>query len=213
MKKRTVFYLTAFLLFPFSSNASFITIKNADAPEKFALYSTPKTGPSAQFFNQDKQKVSLKDFAGKIVMVNVWSTACRQCTAELPMLDHLQKTFGTKFFKIIPLSVGKESVGEIKRFFVQNQYKNLTAYADNQGAFSLASGVIGLPTTLLFDVEGREIGRIKGIAEWSGPVIKAQIRSLIKQEMKKRKETTPNDDETQKTMSLQPEDVSSWFKK
>ena len=64
---------------------------------------------------------------------------------------------------------------------------------DTQARFSQAAGVKGLPTTFLIDEKGREVGRIRGIVEWDGPKIKAQIRELIrkaKENEKKERELT-----------------------
>ena len=221
--KKTVFFLTVAAFFAvFPAKASFVTVKSVDAPEKFALYDEPKAGPTAVFYDAANEPVGLKNFAGKIVLVNVWSTACSQCVVELPMLDALQKSFGTVRFVVVPLSVGGETPGAVTRFFIQKQFKNLRAYVDKNAAFSMAAGVTGLPTTLLFDARGREIGRIRGIAEWTGPVVKAQIRSLIKAEIERQKEekkqreaaaTTPIPLIDEKNDLPSPADVSGWFKK
>ena len=52
-------------------------------------------------------------------------------------------------------------------------------------AQAMAAGVLGLPTTLLIDGEGNELGRIRGMAEWDGPTLKAQIRDIIRREKAK----------------------------
>ena len=73
-----------------------------------------------------------------------------------------------------------EPVAALRRFWNERGLKNLRIYSDTQARFSKAANVKGLPTTFLIDEKGREVGRMRGMAEWDGPVIKAQIRDLIR---------------------------------
>ena len=96
--------------------------------------------------------------------------------------------------------------------------KNIRPYVDPASQAALASGVSGLPTTLLLNEKGEEIGRIRGIAEWTGAPIKAQIRSLIRERLTAKGETGANpdakDSETaQNAEPLNRETVLKWFKK
>ena len=211
--------LCCILLFPFDANANFITFKSANAPEKFTLHELPKPPPAAAFFDEKGNETHFNDFAGKIVLVNVWSKACAQCIVELPMLDALQKSFGTMKFKVVTLSVGKESAGQLSHFFAQKKLKNLRPYLDSKSQAALAAGVIGLPTTLLLNEKGEEIGRIRGIAEWTSPAIKAQIRELIRdlkekeEENRRQKEYEKDSAFVQNQPPLKRETVLQWFKK
>ena len=93
-----VFYLLFGLaLTPFAVNAQTtgnVSIKNVLAPQTFKLYPRPILAPTASFQDENGQKTSLRDFRGKIVLLNIWSTSCAQCVIELPMLDRLQKDMG-----------------------------------------------------------------------------------------------------------------------
>ena len=200
------------------ASAQFVTVKNVNAPEKFPLREIPKNPPKAVFYDADGNSVRFTDFQGKIVLINVWSKACAQCIVELPMLDALQKSFGDAKFKIVPLSVGGESAGQLTLFFRQKKLKHIRPYVDSASQAALASGVSGLPTTLLLNEKGEEIGRIRGIAEWTGAPIKAQIRSLIRERLTAKGETGANpdakDSETaQNAEPLNRETVLKWFKK
>ncbi|MEQ8804169.1 MAG: TlpA family protein disulfide reductase, partial [Rhodospirillales bacterium] len=67
----------------------------------------------------------------------------------------------------------------VKPFFDKQGYKNLAIHLDPKGAFARANKVRGLPTTVLYDAQGREVGRVEGIAEWDAPDIKAFIRACL----------------------------------
>lgn len=207
-----------FLCAAFPAAAQFVTVKNVNAPEKFPLREVPKAPPKAVFYDADGNPVRFTDFQGKIVLVNVWSKACPQCIVELPMLDALQKSFGDVKFKIVPLSVGGESAGQLTLFFRRKNLKNIRPYVDPASQAALASGVSGLPTTLLLNEKGEEIGRIRGIAEWTGPAVKAQIRSLIRERLQngganKANPPAKDSDKASDDAPLSRETVLKWFKK
>ena len=214
------------LLFPFFvSNAQTtgeISLKNKLVPETFRLHSYPVPAPTATFLNEAGENTSLTDFKGKIVLVNIWSTSCPQCVIELPMLDRLQKDMGGVKFQVIALSSDLNPLPTLKRFWSNRGIKHLKIYSDPQAKFAQAADVKGLPTTFLIDEEGREAGRIRGIVEWDGPKIKAQIRDMIRAAKQKAlKKQAVLEDEKLKTSAesfpLSPENVTKeiqgWLKK
>ena len=95
---------------------------------------------------------------------------------------------------------------------MQKKLKNLKPYTDSTGQTALAAGIIGLPTTLLLNEKGEEIGRIRGIAEWTGAPVKAQLRELIRV-MKEKEQLQKDSETTQNPSDLNPETVSQWFKR
>lgn len=220
-----IFYLFFALSTPFVANAQTtggVSIKNALAPQMFKLYSHPVLAPTASFQDETGQKTSLRDFRGKIVLLNIWSTSCAQCVIELPMLDRLQKDMGGMKFHVIALSSDLEPLPVLRKFWINREIKHLKIYSDPRALFSQAANVKGMPTTFLIDEEGREVGRIRGIVEWDGPKIKAQIRDLIraakeKAQKKKEEKTEGKGDisaESAPSASVNvPQEIQSWFKK
>ncbi len=173
------FHLLLWTFLPVAAIAQ-TRISSVTATQKFRLYDRPVPAPTASFLTESGRKVSLENFKGKIVLLNVWTTSCPQCVVELPMLDALQKDMGGMKFQVVALSSDMEPVAALRRFWNGHGLKNLRIYSDTQAFFSKAANVKGLPTTFLIDERGREVGRIRGMAEWDGPVIKAQIRDLIR---------------------------------
>ncbi|MBO4521453.1 MAG: TlpA family protein disulfide reductase [Alphaproteobacteria bacterium] len=209
---------------PEAQTTGIISIKNKRAPETFNINKYPVSAPTAEFLNEKGDKVSLRDFSGKIVLVNIWTTSCPQCVIELPMLDRLQKDMGGVKFQVIAISSDFEPLPLLRRFWVNRGIKNLKIYSDPQALFAQAADVKGLPTTFLIDEKGREVGRIRGITEWNGPKIKAQIRDLIraaKENAKKEKEPaeTASSNPTKSAESVssssiqRSKEIQSWFKK
>lgn len=228
------FFLIACLFCPsvlLAQSSGAISIKNAQAPETFKLYRDPVQTPTAFFQDENGKKVSLQDFKGRILLVNIWSTSCTQCIVELPMLDRLQKDMGGMKFQVIAISSDMEPVSALKKFWIAKGLKNLKIYTDPQARYAQAARVLGMPTTFLVDENGREIGRIRGIAEWDGVKIKAQIRDLIRRAKEKsqaekadnpleekhpvpevKKDPVPADSVPPPPYRPQ-EEISGWFKK
>ena len=207
-------FLIFLLLFSFSARAQ-ITLKSARAPDLFTL-SYPKSTPTATFFNEYGQDVGIANFRGKIVLLNIWSTGCPQCVIELPMLDRLQKEMGGMKFQVVALSSGLENIPALRRFFVSKGLRALRVYSDPQAKYSQAAGVLGLPTTFLIDENGMEIGRVRGIVDWTNPKLKAQIRGLIAQSKAKKEREKADSEKAEEPPAPPPEpkpDFQGWFKK
>ena len=106
------------------------------------------------------------DFGGKIVLVNFWATWCGPCIREMPSLLRLQKARGGADFTVIALSQDLRGWPVVTPFLEKNGLAELPVYMDQKTAISRAMNIKGLPTSILLDREGRELGRLAGHAEW-----------------------------------------------
>jgi len=116
---------------------------------------------------------------GKGAIVNFWATWCAPCIKEMPHLDALKADFAQHGIPVIAVSQDRGGLDVVKPFFDKHGYENLSIHLDPKGAFARANKVRGLPTTILYDTEGREKGRLEGIAEWNAPDVKAFIRACL----------------------------------
>jgi hypothetical protein len=95
----------------------------------------------------------------------------------MPSLDRLQTRLGGPDFEVVPLSIDREGLPAVKAFYEELGLKALGIYVDQTGKASGKLGAVGIPTTLLVDREGREIGRTIGPAEWdSDEVLRVLMR-------------------------------------
>ena len=94
----------------------------------------------------------------------------------MPTLDDLQARLGGEDFEVVALSIDRAGPAPVRKFLAE---LNLPLYIDETGAAARAVGAIGLPTTLLIDRRGRELGRLVGPAEWNAPEVVAYIKALI----------------------------------
>ena len=131
--------------------------------------------PKAQFTGADGRDVSLADFAGRPLLVNIWATWCAPCKAEMPTLDALAVLEEGRV-SVIAVSQDLEGRKPVRSFFDQAASVNLEPYTDPDNSLLAAFGNnIALPTTILYDSEGREVWRVIGGVEWDD----AEIAKLL----------------------------------
>jgi thiol-disulfide isomerase/thioredoxin len=131
------------------------------------------------FNDADGRSRSLADFNGKIVLLNLWATWCVPCRKEMPALDRLQASLGGPDFEVVPLSIDRGAIATIRKFYDEIGIRHLGMYADVSGQSIRWIRAMGLPTTLLVDRAGREIGLVIGPAEWDSPEIGEFLKSII----------------------------------
>jgi thiol-disulfide isomerase/thioredoxin len=139
-----------------------------------ALLSTKFAGspaPTASFTGADGRDVALSDFVGRPLLVNIWATWCAPCKAEMPMIDTLGSEQEGRI-SVIAVSQDLEGRAPVRAFFNEAGIKNLEPYIDRDLALSAAYGSnMRLPTTILYDSDGREVWRVTGAVEWSEAAI------------------------------------------
>ncbi|MFN3943620.1 MAG: TlpA family protein disulfide reductase [Allosphingosinicella sp.] len=130
--------------------------------------------PDATFQDPDGAPASLADFRGKPVLVNLWATWCAPCVVEMPELDALARREGERL-QVLTLSQDLEGREKVSEFFAARDFKAIEPYLDQDMAFMTSLGVSILPTTILYDSQGREVWRMTGIEEWTGDTARALI--------------------------------------
>jgi thiol-disulfide isomerase/thioredoxin len=148
------------------------------------LHETPREMLSPPFVDGAGRDLTLADFRGRVVLLNVWATWCAPCREEMPTLDRLQARLGGDDFHVLPLSIDRAGLGPVRRFYDEIGIRNLDMYLAEDIRAMMAFAVIGLPTTLLIDRQGRERGRLTGPAEWDSPEAIAQLQTIITERSK-----------------------------
>lgn len=144
----------------------------------------PAVLPQLRVLDAGGQPVELASFKGKFVLLNIWATWCPPCRQEMPSLDRLQGQLGGPDFHVMALSVdaGAKGLELMKSFYASIGIKHLGIYQDAEAAAIFKLKAVGVPTTLLLDRQGREIGRMSGTAEWDAPRIVEALQALIRAE-------------------------------
>jgi thiol-disulfide isomerase/thioredoxin len=141
-----------------------------EPPKNFVMHATPKPAVAA-FEDAQGHSRSLADFKGKVVVLNIWATWCVPCRREMPALDRLQAKLGSPDFEVVPVSIDRGGIETVRKFYGEIGVQNVGIYIDRSGQVLRTLTAVGLPTTVLVDRTGREIGRIVGPAEWDSPEI------------------------------------------
>ena len=121
----------------------------------------------------------MKDWEGRVVLLNLWATWCAPCRKEMPALDRLQQALGSDRFEVVALSVDRGGIEKSKAFFDEIGVKALKLYVDPSTRATSKLKAVGLPATLLIDEQGREIGRLTGPAEWDSEDAKRLIQAVL----------------------------------
>jgi len=139
----------------------------------------PPVVPSAQSFaDAEGHKLSLADFAGSGVVLNLWATWCMPCVAEMPALDAMAARLAAEGIVVVPLSSDRGGLKTVQRFYTAHDIAHLGIYLDAYGAAAEGWGARGLPTSLIIDRQGRERARLEGGADWTSDAAIAALRRL-----------------------------------
>lgn len=139
-----------------------------------------KSLPEASFRDVDGKVVSVSDFKGRVVLVNLWATWCPPCVAELPSLDMLHARLRDKGFAVVAVSLDRGDMKVVTDFLEARGVEHLTAYQDSDRDISAQWEYSGIPASFLIDREGLLIERIDGPREWTSDEIIRKIEARLK---------------------------------
>ena len=127
--------------------------------------------PDVEFKDPDGGDISLADFKGTPVLVNLWATWCAPCVKELPTLDKLAQSHDVDGeLGVIAVSQDSGARRAVAAFLKKLKINDLGAYQDPGMHLS---GKLGpdavLPTSILYDAQGREVWRYVGDLDWTRP--------------------------------------------
>jgi thiol-disulfide isomerase/thioredoxin len=117
------------------------------------------------FNNPDGEETSLAEFRGKPLLVNLWASWCAPCVKELPTLDRLATSNAA--VRVLAVSQDMGPHASVVAFLDQHKIADLEAFQDPKMALSGGLGVEVMPTTLLYDAQGREVWRYVGELDWT----------------------------------------------
>jgi thiol-disulfide isomerase/thioredoxin len=148
------------------------------ALRQFIPTDPPRPAPEIAFADGAGKSLSLADFRGKVVLVNLWATWCEPCIREMPSLDRLRAALPAQDLAIVLVSQDRGGDKVVAPFFAKLGLK-LETYLDPKSTVGHAFEVRGLPTSILIDREGRELGRVEGALDWDGAPAEALLRWYV----------------------------------
>jgi thiol-disulfide isomerase/thioredoxin len=146
----------------------------------FDLHTSARPVADILFEDARGERFALSDFEGAYVLLNIWATWCPPCRKELPDLEALQRSLGGLPIRVIALSTDTGRLASVQRLYQELGLDMERIFIDQTGNSMTALGVYALPTTLLIDPRGQEIGRKSGPAEWNSAKAVAFFEEQLK---------------------------------
>src|SRR3954452_15647221 len=130
----------------------------------------PLQMPDLAFADADGKAKKLSDWKGRIVLLNLWATWCVPCRKEMPALDNLEGKLGGDKFAVVAVNIDTRDAEKPKAFLKENNLTRLDYFSDAKAKvfqdLKTIGLALGMPTSVLIDAKGCEIGNIAGPAEW-----------------------------------------------
>lgn len=152
---------------PGTSGAGSESYAGSETMGRLSVEYRGSAAPDLTFSNAEGQSVSLSDFQGQPLLVNLWATWCAPCIREMPTLDALADRHQGRL-KVLTVSQDFQGADVVRPFFAENEFDNLEPWLDSQNTMMLALATDTLPVTVLYDADGAELFRIYGGMDWSG---------------------------------------------
>src|SRR6267378_6417636 len=145
---------------------------------EFIPSSPPVPAPTISLVDLAGNTVSLSEFAGRLVLINLWATWCEPCLREMPSLERLQSRLGDRI-AVIAVSEDRGGSKVVEPFIAKLGLQSVKTYVDPKSDVGHAFEVRGLPTSFLIDRDGRVLGRVEGGAEWDSSKMLGVIEPLL----------------------------------
>jgi thiol-disulfide isomerase/thioredoxin len=139
----------------------------------------PQPLPDVTIQDTNGKDVKLSSFKGKTILLNLWATWCQPCREEMPALNRLQQALGGDKFEVVALSLDRGGLKASRKFLDEVNAHDVHLYTDASMKQGLELKLVGMPTSILINKDGLEVGRLAGPAEWDSDAAK----KLIKQAM------------------------------
>ena len=149
----------------------------------FNLSGKPRLGKGVPALNftfpgLDGKKVSLADYKGKVVLLNIWATWCAPCVAEMPSMEKLYQELKDEDFELLAVSVDESGV-EVVTPFMKKHKLSFPVLLDTQGDIKSLYQLTGIPESFIMDKDGIIVEKVIGPRDWAASGVISYFRNLI----------------------------------
>jgi peroxiredoxin len=143
-----------------------------------------KVAPSFHLISNQSKTVQIRDFRGRVVLLNFWATACGGCILEIPSFIEIQHAYESRGFTAVGIStdVAYEGLKNVDqawkrvRPFMESHAMNYPVLM-GEAAVVNAYGFKSYPATYLIDKSGRIAATYVGVV--SKDDVEANIKKLL----------------------------------
>lgn len=175
------------LLIASAANASIPTEKVYNTGEqiekpmimsRFIEMSSARKVPNVSFKDTHGESIKLKQFKGKLLMVNLWATWCAPCIKEIPQMEHIRRVNADKDLMVLPLSIDEESE-QVAPFLQRHGLADYQTWLDPNKSIDRVMPADVVPATYFFDGSGNLIGFLRGYLDWGDKEVQPYLEKLI----------------------------------
>jgi thiol-disulfide isomerase/thioredoxin len=150
------------------------------AGKRAATAALPAHVMQAEFKALDGKAIKLSDYAGKVLVLDMWATWCPPCRQEIPHLVNLSKEYAGRGVEVVGLDIdpGQDDVETVRSFAKEFNINYQVGWAEPDVALALMNGNGAIPQTLVITRDGRVIGHFRGYSETQTP---PKMREAIEQ--------------------------------
>lgn len=127
-----------------------------------------------------RDTVSLEDYRGSVTLVNIWATWCLPCRDEMPSMQALYDSLGSRGFRIAAISIDEGSPEEVVAF-AQQLGLTFDILHDRSGTVERLYQTTGVPESFLLDRRGILVKRVIGAHDWNSPANRSTVERLLTQ--------------------------------
>lgn len=182
MKEKKIDYRTAILVFLTITGLLVLLLLNRNRSYYKSVKQVPievgLPAPEFTFSGINGKMVSLSDYRGKVVLVNIWATWCTPCVDEMPSMEKLYQKLKGEDFEILAVSIDFLGLKVVAPFM--KKYKlTFPALIDSAGTIRIAYGTTGIPESFIIDKDGILVKKIIGPLDWASSEVLRFFHDLI----------------------------------
>lgn len=144
------------------------------------FYEKPINVPPLQMQDMQGNVVSLEQFKGKVVLLNLWATWCKPCQMEMPAFNFLQKRYKEGGFEVVAIAL-QDTPERIQEFIENNRLTEINPFVDSTELVGRAFQPKSMPTTYLINRKGQIVAGKEGLSDW----LSQDMMTLVESELKK----------------------------
>jgi len=149
-------------------------------PEGFRPMDPPMQMGGYAFQDGEGKTVSLADFKGRPILLNIWAKWCAPCLAEMPKLNQLQAESAPGTLAVVTVAVDEPDPAKIVNFLANRRWDALKPYLDPKNVFAKALEIKSIPVSLLIDKNGFALIRVDAPVDWySDEAIRLLKRTIL----------------------------------
>ena len=134
-------------------------------PFEFTYFKEPLPAPPVKWYDERGNLITIGQYHGKVVLLNVWATWCAPCVHEMPSLDKLQKRYKDAGLEVVAVA-SQQTVTDVRRFFLKKRIRNLDIYVDPTQSVGKGYKLRTMPTTYLIGRKGEVVALLDGAEDW-----------------------------------------------